>query len=98
MHSREAVQWIEEKGITEKAKPEIFKKVLADCLNVTDEHVLILGDTGSKNNRVAAIVSASYYLAAKELGKEVKLVLQEPKFKGDKADEDVIDSLYKIAI
>ena len=95
MHSKEAIQWINEN--IEMVDYEIFKKILIDCLGVKkDEEILILGDVGTKENKVSAMISAGYYYACNELGIECKLVLQKPKYKGDKADEDVIEALYKL--
>ena len=98
MLSRESMQWLEQNKILEISKnhSQCFKKVLTDCLAAKDENILIIGDKGFEDKPLAPIIASGYYFAARELGINSRLILQEPKFKGDEADRDVIDALYDI--
>ena len=91
MQSREAIQWIEENELTENS--EVFTNILKDCLDVKkDEYVLIIGDTG----KIPTKLASGYYNSAKELGLNVNIILQEPKYKGDNADKTIVDALYHL--
>ena len=100
MHAKEHLDWLEENNLLDLAKDNfnVFKKVLIDCLDVKkDERILIITDKGYENRRLAAILSASYYLAARELGFDVTVIVQEPKIKGDKADDNTITALQELS-
>ena len=73
-----------------------YRNVLKNCLNVKKEQIVIVGDYGLPNKRVAPLMTAGYYYASKKLGLKTNLVIQEPKIKGDSADENVIDSLKEL--
>ena len=100
MHAKEHLQWLEENNLLETVKSnlECFKKVLKECLYVkNNERILIITDRGYKDRRIAALVSGSYYLAARELGLDATMIVQEPKFKGDSADENVVTGLKELS-
>jgi hypothetical protein len=94
----ELLQWFERNNLVEIAKANSvhFQKVLKTCLNATKEALLIIGDKGYENNRLAPAIALSYHIAAKNLGLPTRLIIQEPKIKGDKADKEVIDSFYDL--
>jgi|TARA_Y100000310_G_scaffold116452_1_gene115149 hypothetical protein len=95
MDTVESLNWLKKNnlyGLSEKLILQI-KKVFAPCLNVKDEKILVVGDTGSENRNIAAVMSGAYYLAAQQLSLDTKLVFQKVKSRGDVADQDVIDSL-----
>ncbi|MBW2980167.1 aminopeptidase [Candidatus Woesearchaeota archaeon] len=98
MHSRATLKLLEKYNLIDSAKSNstIFKRVLKECLNATKEEVLIIGDEGHENRRIAALMATSYYIAARDLGLNVNLVMQKPKTKGDDADENVINSLENL--
>ncbi|MBR9692279.1 hypothetical protein GOV06_05850, partial [Candidatus Woesearchaeota archaeon] len=99
MHAKEHLQWLEEQGLLEKAKTysEVFKKVFRDCLDVQkDERILIITDQGKEDKRLAPIVSGAYYLAAREMGFDVTMIVQAVKIKGDKADENTLVALQEL--
>ena len=73
-----------------------IKKVFAPCLGVKDEKILVIGDTGFDRKNVAAVMSGAYYLAARQLNLDAKLVFQEPKSRGDIADNNVVSSLSEL--
>lgn len=87
----------EELQLAKKSMPYI-SKIISDCLKIKkDETFLILGDTGYPNKKIAPILCAGYFLAAKELGiKNLKIILQEPKEKGDFADTCITDALTSL--
>jgi len=101
MHAKEHLQWLEKKGLLEKVKKnsDVFKKVLRDCLDVQeDERILIITDHGYENRRISALISGSYYLAARELGFDATIIVQKPKIKGDKASEDTVLALKELGM
>jgi leucyl aminopeptidase (aminopeptidase T) len=93
-----SLNWLKKNNLydlSEKLTLQI-KKVFAPCLNVKDEKILVVGDTGSENRNIAAVLSGAYYLAAQQLSLDAKLVFQEVKSRGDLADQDVINSLSEL--
>ena len=95
MDTVESLNWLKKNNLyelSEKLTLQI-KKVFAPCLGVKDEKILVVGDTGSENRNIAAVLSGAYYLAAQQLSLDAKLVFQKVKSRGDVADEDVISSL-----
>jgi leucyl aminopeptidase (aminopeptidase T) len=76
-----------------KSNSIIFKRILKECLDVKDEELLIIGDEGYEDRHIAALMATSYYIAAKELKLKANLIMQKPKFRGDSADEKVIEAL-----
>ena len=98
MHEKEHIQWLEKQGLLEAVKSAAapLQKVFRQCLDAKKEDVLIIGDKGFENRRIASMLPASYYLAAKELGLNARIIVQEPKFRGDAAENSVIDSLKSL--
>ena len=98
METLESLKWLKEHGLYEKAAKAALplKKIFTPCLNVKDEKVLIVGDTGYENRNVAAVLSGAYYLAAEQLKLDAKLILQGVKSRGDISDEDVIGNLSSL--
>ena len=97
MDSNGFVQWLKKENLfhyVEKYYP-CFKKIFQDCLKIKKEQVLIILDTGYPTRRCAAVLAGCYLLAAKRLGIQYKLVVQEPRLTGQPADSDVIDSLFQ---
>ena len=94
METVEALKWLKENNLYEEAKKASFyvKKVFAPCLGVQEEKILIVGDTGSQNRQVSAVLSGAYYLAALDLNLDTKLVFQAPKSRGDIADDDAVNN------
>lgn len=78
------------------ASSPIFRRVLTECLNVAKEKVLIIGDEGYEDRRIAPLMSTGYYAAARDLGLNANLIMQKPKFRGDSADEEVITALDEL--
>ncbi|MEK6949263.1 MAG: aminopeptidase [Nanoarchaeota archaeon] len=98
METIEALNWLKGNNLynlSERFSSQI-KKIFAPCLNVKDERILVVGDTGSENMNIAAVISGAYYLAAKQLSLDAKLVLQSVKSRGDFSDADVVSSLSEL--
>ena len=98
METVESINWLKKNnlyGLSEKFSLQI-KKVFAPCLNVKDEKVLVVGDIGSENRNIAAVMSGAYYLAAQQLSLDAKFVFQKIKSRGDIADQDVVSSLSEL--
>lgn len=98
METVEAIQWLRENKLYEKAQniSQQLKKIFINCLAVSDEKILIIGDKGSAQREIASILAGSYYLAAQSLNLNAKLVLQEPKSRGHTADHDVRNSIIDL--
>ena len=96
MEEKEFLEWLDREEILNLAKKYsgYFTKVLKQCLNVGKEKVLLVGDFGYPTRRVAPLLTASYYLAAKELNLDVDFVLQEPKRGLDKAETKIVKKLF----
>ena len=98
MDTIQSMQWLKAKNLYELAEKTSFylKKIFNPCFGVTDEKILIMGDKGFSNNRIAPILSGAYYLAAKSLNIDTKLVLQDVKARGNIADNEVVESLSNL--
>jgi len=98
MDSKEHFSWLKDNKLLTIAKNNFkyFRTIFTDCLKATDEDILIIGDNGFPDRNIAALMSAGYYFAAEKLGLKSKLVIQDPKFRGDMADEEVTNSLANL--
>ena len=98
MDTVESLNWLKKNNLYELSEKLTLqvKKVFAPCLGVKDEKILVVGDTGSENKNIAAVISGAYYLAAQQLNLDAKLVFQKVKSRGDIADQDVINSLSEL--
>ncbi|MBW2979804.1 aminopeptidase [Candidatus Woesearchaeota archaeon] len=98
METVESLEWVRKNNLYELARNASFslKNIFTPCLGVQNEKVLIVGDKGLKSRRVAAALSAGYYLAAESLRLNTKLVLQNIKSRGQQADDDVITALENL--
>jgi len=98
METVETLRWLKENNIYEQAEKISLsvKKIFTPCLGIRDEKILVVGDTGFENKKVAAVMSGAYYLAAQQLNLDAKLVFQNPKSRGDESDVDVARSLSEL--
>lgn len=98
MLTKESLKWLEDFNIMDTARENshYFEKVLKQCLGVEKEKILIIGDKGADKKRISPIVAASYYMACRNLGLEADLVIQEPKSRGEIAEDEVVDSMDKL--
>lgn len=78
---------------THADKVKLFTRLLRENLGVTDEHVLILGDEGEPGFRIGPMINTLYAEAARSMGLDVTVVLQQPKLRGDMAEPAVIKAL-----
>lgn len=88
-------KWLNENRLTNLAEESsvYLGKIFTDCLNARDEKILIMGDKGTKNQNVSAVLSYAYYLAAEKLNLNADFLLQTIKKRGETADEEVISKL-----
>lgn len=95
INSNDAIEWIKNNNLLEQVEKnaENFKHIFSSCLDAKKEDILIVGDKGTEKNKIAPIIAASYYLAAKKLDLNAHLILQNTKEKGQEADEEVINGL-----
>src|SRR3989344_5026615 len=98
METIESLNWLRSNSLYEMSEKLslAIKKVFAPCLGVKDEKILVIGDTGFDRKNVAAVMSGAYYLDARQLNLDAKLVFQEPKSRGDIADNNVVSSLSEL--
>lgn len=98
MHTIEALNWLKANNLYRQAEIIALriKKIFPQCLGVKDEQILVIGDIGLQSKNVAAVMSGAYYLAAKQLNLDAKLVLQNTKSRGDIADDDAVNSLSEL--
>ena len=100
MEEKEFLEWLEHEDILDLAKKYsgYFAKILKHCLNVGKERLLLIGDYGYPTRRVAPLLIACYYLAAKDMNLDVDIALQEPKRGMDKADPIIIKKLFELPL
>jgi len=98
MESLECLQWLRKNNLYKNAEnvSQILKKVFAPCLGVKDEKILVIGDLGYENRNVAAIMSGGYFMAAKELKYDTKLLYQNVKSRGEEAESHILNSLREL--
>lgn len=98
METVESLNWLKKNNLYELSEKISFriKKVFVPCLGVKDEKLLVVGDTGSENRSIAAVMSGAYYLAAQQLKLDAKLVFQKVRSRGDVAEQDIIGSLSEL--
>jgi len=89
------MQWLKANDLYELAEKTSFylKKVFGPCFGITDEKILVIGDKGFSDKRIAPVLSGAYYLAAKSMKIDTKLVFQEVKSRGNVSDSEVVNSL-----
>ena len=98
METIESLNWLKSNNLYDMSQKLSLniKKVFAPCLGVKDEKILVIGDTGFENKNVAAVMSGAYYLAARQLNLDAKLIFQSPKSRGDIADNNIVSSLSEL--
>lgn len=96
MDYKEFVMWLKENDLLDLAMNHypFFIDLFKMNLNAKKEKILLIGDLGSEGRRVPALMLACYFFAAVELGLDAELVIQKPKFRGDQADEEIIEKLF----
>ena len=98
MYHKDLLEFLKSEGLyreAEKAKKHL-DRVLTDSLDAKTEKVLIITDKGIENRRIAPILGAGYYLAAKESGLEPQLILQSIKTTAEPADPQVDDAIFSL--
>ncbi|MFH1589731.1 MAG: aminopeptidase [archaeon] len=75
----------------------VFKNIFTNSLAVGDEKVMIVGDYGYQNRVLSPILTNAYALAARELGLNYSVLLQNAKARGEFADEVMIMSLKRLS-
>ncbi len=94
MFTKESVNWMKENNLFNNLDQECFKRILVKCIAPKkDEDILIISDKGLEDRRIAPKIAANYFMAAKELGLRPHLIMQDPKMRGEYAEDDVIQAL-----
>jgi aminopeptidase len=100
MHSKLLVEFLKEKRLFSKVNDnfEYLKQILVDTLKIRkrDEY-LIIGDLGLPGSRCSILLAGCYLLAAKRLGLNYKLILQNPKNIKETANARTITALRNLS-
>ncbi|MEA2037678.1 MAG: aminopeptidase [Nanoarchaeota archaeon] len=98
MDTIQSMQWLKNNNLFDLAKQTSFNlsKIFNPCFNITNEKILILGDKGVSNKRIAPVLAGAYYLAARSMNIDTKLVLQDVRARGDIADKEITKSLESL--
>jgi len=100
MNEEQFIDWLKREELLNTAKKysQDFTNIFKQCLDAKKEKILLIGDFGYPTRRIAPLLTACYYFAAKKMDLNVDFVLQEPKRGLDKADSDLIDKLFKLPL
>jgi hypothetical protein len=100
MEEKEFLEWLEHEDLFNIAKKSTnsFISIMKQCLEIGKEKLLLIGDFGYPTRRISPLLTACYYLAAKQLNINVDFVIQEPKRGLDKAENDVIKKLFDLPL
>jgi len=100
MDSGNLLSWLKKYKLLSFAKNHSvhFRNVLKKTLKARlKEDILIIGDYGLPRRRVAPLMTGSYYLSAKKLGLNVKVIMQNVKNANEKADDYIVQSFKKMS-
>jgi leucyl aminopeptidase (aminopeptidase T) len=75
---------------------KLYERIHKQCLDITNEKVLIIGDSGFTNRFISPILSYTNYLACQKQGIDSELVIQSPKHRLMDADEKTISALQNL--
>jgi aminopeptidase len=95
---KEFLKWLEMEEIFKLAKKYSthFEKIFKQCLDVKDEKILLIGDFGYPTRRVAPLLTGCYYFAAKNLGLNSEIVMQESKRGMDISEPQIAKKLSEL--
>ncbi len=98
MDSVESIIWLKKNNLFKQCLKYAtqLKVVFNTCLDVKEEDVLIVGDTGYKDHYIAPLFAGSCFLVARSLNLNAKLVLQEAKKKGEYVSGEVKSAIEMI--
>lgn len=79
MDTLESILWLKKNNLFGRclSYSQQLKVVLSECLGVTDEDVLVIGDMGNPDHQVAPLFAGSCFLAARFLSLNAKLVFHD---------------------
>ncbi|RMF54939.1 hypothetical protein D6745_03700 [Candidatus Woesearchaeota archaeon] len=95
---KEYLRLLEKRSLLKTVKTHypVFINVLKECLKPKGEEVLIIGDLGYPRKEAAPLLAGCYALAAKNLNLDLKVGIQDPKKKGEKAAAHIEESLLEL--
>ncbi len=70
-----------------------MKNVFTEVLGINEEKPLLISDFGLPSRRAAPVLTGAFIIAARRAGLELNMVMQKPKFKGEKAEEDIVNMI-----
>lgn len=73
-----------------------LRKVFSNSINVGDEKLLIMSDSGIGNNKAASMLSYAYHTAAQDLGLKSNLVFQTPRHRSMEISPEMLQNLKKL--
>lgn len=74
----------------------MFRRILRDCLDISDQHVLILGDKGIGENQAAPFLTENFTDACLAEGIAHSTYIQSAKKRGDLADKTLVKGLLNL--
>jgi len=96
MNKEKLKEIVNQDKFRDKIKLDVFKNILKNNLNITDEKLLLISDKGRDNNLIAPIMNNAYALAAQELGIDYETIYQNFKTRGEMADSILINKLGRL--
>lgn len=98
MTKAKLLNFLEENEFVDLAKKNsiYFENIFRDCLNVTDEQVLLIGDLGTGEHPVSGILLGCYYFAAKTLNINFDVALQDSVKMDAPASKEIVDGLSSL--
>ncbi len=98
MNYRTLIAWLDKKNLLDFVNDNYSKFIpfLTKCVKLKNEKMLIAGDLGLPQKRIAPILLGCYVKAAKELGLKYSIALQNPRFTKSRAGDEIIKSLSKL--
>ncbi|MBN1157687.1 aminopeptidase [Candidatus Woesearchaeota archaeon] len=72
MREKEFFRWLAQSDLLDYVTKHYpcFQRIFRECLNATNEKILIIGDLGTEGRRIPPIMAACYHLAARKLNLE----------------------------
>jgi len=92
-------KWVKRRNLIPLAKKvsQDLTKVFSECLGIKkDQNLLIIGDTGLKNQYVAPTLAYAYYIAAQSKKLKANIVFQKITTRGQNASKLVQETIKKL--
>ncbi|MCK4589349.1 MAG: aminopeptidase [Nanoarchaeota archaeon] len=96
MHKEQFKKWVKERKVKDliEKNARYFEFILNNCLGISKEEILIVGDYGDGENIIAPILVGCYLKARGKC--KVNLIMQGVKSKNQQADWKVLEAMDKL--